>query len=141
MHPKALLDACADLVRLVLQFEHPADAVVSRYFREHRSLGPRERATLAETAFAVLRKKLLFEQLARSGSGPKERKLAILGFHGDRNYIKSALDDNEKKWLDAATSVRPDELMAHHRHNLPAPSWITPSQPIKPEYFFSFLFS
>ncbi len=47
MHPKALLDACADLVRLCLQFDHPADAVVSRYFREHRSLGPRERATLA----------------------------------------------------------------------------------------------
>jgi 16S rRNA (cytosine967-C5)-methyltransferase len=87
MHPKALLDACADLVRLVLQFEHPADAVVSRYFREHRSIGPRERATLAETAFAVLRKKLLFEQLARSGSGPKERKLAILGFFGPQSVL------------------------------------------------------
>jgi 16S rRNA (cytosine967-C5)-methyltransferase len=50
MHPKALLDACADLVAQVLKFDHPADAIVSRYFREHRSLGPRERATLAETA-------------------------------------------------------------------------------------------
>ena len=49
MHPKALLDACAELVGRVLKFEHPADAVVSRYFREHRALGPRERATLAET--------------------------------------------------------------------------------------------
>ena len=93
MHPKALLDACADLVRLVLQFEHPADAVVSRYFREHRSLGPRERATLAETAFAVLRKKLLFEQLARSGSGPKERKLAILGVFGARGCVAAGLND------------------------------------------------
>ena len=63
MHPKALLDACAELVRLTLTFEHPADAVVSRYFREHRSLGPRERATLAETAYTVLRKKPLLEQL------------------------------------------------------------------------------
>ena len=119
MHPKALLEACTELVRLVLKFDHPADAVVSRYFRENKSFGPRERNTLAETAYAVLRQKLLFEYLARSGSGSRERKLAILGFHGDRNYIKSALDDNEKKWLDAATSVRPDELMAHHRHNLP----------------------
>ena len=80
MHPKALLDACAELVRLTLTFEHPADAVVSRYFRDHRALGPRERATLAETTYAVLRRKPLFEQLARSGSGPKERRLAILGF-------------------------------------------------------------
>ena len=42
MHPKALLDACAELVRLTLRFEHPADAVVSRFFRDNRSLGPRD---------------------------------------------------------------------------------------------------
>ena len=46
MHPKVLLDACAELVRLTLTFEHPADAVVSRFFRDNRGLGPRERATL-----------------------------------------------------------------------------------------------
>ena len=119
MHPKALLDACADLVRLCLQFEHPADAVVSRYFREHRALGPRERATLAETAFAVLRKKLLFEQLARSGSGPKERKLAILGFFGPRDFLAAALNDTEKQWLASCDAVPADALMAPHRHNLP----------------------
>ncbi|PUE47481.1 SAM-dependent methyltransferase [Limnohabitans sp. 2KL-1] len=119
MHPKALLDACSDLVRLVLQFEHPADAVVSRYFREHRALGPRERATLAETAFAVLRKKLLFEQLARSGSGAKERKLAILGFFGPRDFLAAALSDTEKQWLAACDAIPADALMAPHRHNLP----------------------
>ncbi|MFM7025173.1 MAG: RsmB/NOP family class I SAM-dependent RNA methyltransferase [Limnohabitans sp.] len=119
MHPKALLDSCAELVRLCLTFEHPADAVVSRYFREHRSLGPRERATLAETAFAVLRQKLLFEQLARSGSGPKERRLAILGFHGHRDFLKSALSESEKTWLDACDHVKPGDLLAPHRHNLP----------------------
>jgi 16S rRNA (cytosine967-C5)-methyltransferase len=119
MHPKALLDACAELVQQVLRFEHPADAVVSRYFREHRALGPRERATLAETAFAVLRRKLQYEFLARSGSGPKERRLAILGFHGPRDFLKSALNDAEKSWLDQCDAVRPDELMERHRHNLP----------------------
>ena len=119
MHPKAILEACTELVRLVLKFDHPADAVVSRFFRENRNLGPRERNTLAETAYAVLRQKLLFEHLARSGSGPRERRLAILGFHGDREYVKSALDDQERKWLDATANVRPDELMDHHRHNLP----------------------
>ncbi|MBP9523334.1 MAG: SAM-dependent methyltransferase, partial [Ottowia sp.] len=61
MHPKALLDAATELVRQVLRLDHPADAVVSRFFREHRNLGPRERATLAETAYAVLRRKSLYE--------------------------------------------------------------------------------
>ncbi|MFT3812589.1 MAG: RsmB/NOP family class I SAM-dependent RNA methyltransferase [Acidovorax sp.] len=119
MHPKALLDACAELLRLTLTFEHPADAVVSRYFRDHRSLGPRERATLAETTYAVLRKKLRFEQLARSGSGPKERRLAILGFHGPRDFLKSALTEQEKAWVDACDAVRDDELLEPQRHNLP----------------------
>ena len=119
MHPKALLDACAELVRLVLQFDHPADAVVSHYFRDHRALGPRERATLAETAYAVLRKKLLYEYLARSGSGPRERRLAILGFHGPRDFVKSALNDVEKNWLDQCDRVRDSDLMEPHRHNLP----------------------
>ena len=44
MHPKALLDAATELVRRVLLLDHPADTVVSRFFREHRALGPRERA-------------------------------------------------------------------------------------------------
>ncbi len=39
MHPKALLDGCAELVRLSLKFDHPADAIVARFFREQRSYG------------------------------------------------------------------------------------------------------
>ena len=127
MHPKALLDACAELVRLTLTFEHPADAVVSRYFRDHRGLGPRERATLAETVYTVLRKKLLFDHFAPSGSGPKERRLAILGFHGPRDFLKSALTEQEKHWLDQCDAVQPADLLERHRHNLP--EWLV--QPLK----------
>jgi len=119
MHPKALLEACAALVGLVVKFDHPADAVVSRYFRDNRQLGPRERATLAETVYTVLRKKLLFDHLAPSGTGPKERRLAILGFHGPRDFLKSALNDTEKRWLDACDAVAPADLLERHRHNLP----------------------
>jgi len=127
MHPKALLDACADLLQQVLRFDHPADAVVSRYFREHRSLGPRERATLAETVYAVLRKKLLFDHFAPSGSGPKPRRLAILGFQGPRDFLKSALDDQEKRWLDQCDAIDSADLLERHRHNLP--DWL--AQPLK----------
>jgi 16S rRNA (cytosine967-C5)-methyltransferase len=127
MHPKALLDACAELVGRVLKFEHPADAVVSRYFREHRSLGPRERATLAETVYAVLRRKLFFDHLAPSGSGPRERRMAILGFHGPRDFLKSALTEQEKAWLDACDKIDPNALLDRHRHNLP--DWLV--EPLK----------
>ena len=127
MHPKALLDACAELVRLTLKFDHPADAIVSRFFRDNRGLGPRERATMAETVYTVLRKKLLFDHLAPSGSGPKERRLAILGFYGPGDFLRSALTDQEKNWLDQCEKVSPDDLMERHRHNLP--EWLV--QPLK----------
>lgn len=127
MHPKALLEACSELVRLTLKFDHPADATVSRFFRDHRGLGPRERATMAETVYTVLRKKLLFDHLAPSGSGPKERRLAILGFYGPSDFLRSALTDQEKNWLDQCEKVQPDDLMERHRHNLP--EWLV--QPLK----------
>ena len=127
MHPKALLDACSELVRLTLKFDHPADAIVSRFFRDHRGLGPRERATLAETVYTVLRKRLLFDHYAPSGSGPKERRLAILGFYGPGDFLRSALSEQEKNWLDACDEVNVVDLMERHRHNLP--EWLV--QPLK----------
>ncbi|MDO5290666.1 MAG: RsmB/NOP family class I SAM-dependent RNA methyltransferase [Pseudomonadota bacterium] len=130
MHPQALLNACADLLAQVLPLQHPADAVVSRYFREHRALGPRERATLAETCYAVLRHKRLLEHLAKSGVGPRERRLAVLGFHGDRAFLKSALSEEEKRWLDTCVPYLPGgaqhgSLPEPLRHNLP--DWLAAS--------------
>nr|WP_295778486.1 RsmB/NOP family class I SAM-dependent RNA methyltransferase [Rhodoferax sp.] len=127
MHPKALLDACAELVRLTLKFDHPADSIVSRFFRDNRGLGPRERATMAETVYTVLRKKLLFDHLAPSGSGPKERRLAILGFYGPGDFLRSALSEQEINWLDQCEKVSPHDLMERHRHNLP--EWLV--EPLK----------
>ena len=78
MHPNALLDIATELLREVGKLDMPADVVVSNFFRKNRELGPRERHALAETAYAVLRQRLLFQHLAQSGSGALERRLAIL---------------------------------------------------------------
>ena len=127
MHPKALLEACSELVRLSLKFDHPTDAIVSRFFRDNRALGPRERATLSGTVYTVLRKKLLFDHYAPSGSGPKERRLAILGFYGPGDYLRSALTEQEINWLDQCEKINVADLMERHRHNVP--EWL--GQPLK----------
>ena len=124
MHPKALLEACTELVRLTLKFDHPADAVVARFFRENRTFGPRERTALADTVYAVLRKKLLFDHMAPSGSGPKERRLAILGFAHSTNaqgreFLAGALTDQEAQWLARCDSIQVSDLLERHRHSLP----------------------
>ena len=143
MHPNALITACAQLVQQALTFEHPADAVVSRFFRENRGLGQRERAALAETTYTVLRKKLLFDHMAPSGSGPRERRLAILGYahwqdeearrtnpkavHGARDFLRGALSEREQHWLEICDAVQQDDLLERHRHNLP--EWL--AEPLK----------
>ncbi|TWO72333.1 RsmB/NOP family class I SAM-dependent RNA methyltransferase [Caenimonas sedimenti] len=120
MHPKALLEACTGLVGEMLKLEHPADAVVARYFRENRSLGSRERATAAETGYAVLRKRALLEHLASSGSGPRARRLAILAFAGPRDLLQGALSADEQAWLAQCDAVAAADLPEPLRHNMPA---------------------
>lgn len=127
MTPRALLDACAALLREVLKFDAPADGLVSAHFRKHRGLGARERHTLAETTYAVLRRRLLFQHLAQGGSGPPERRLAILGWAGETAFLKAALSADEQAWLTRAQAVDRAALAPKLRHNLP--DWI--AQPLQ----------
>jgi 16S rRNA (cytosine967-C5)-methyltransferase len=151
MHPKALVEACTELVRLTLKFDHPADSVVSKFFRDYRktyAFGPRERAALAETTYNVLRNKLRYDHFAPSGSGPKERRLAILGFaqhlkeqapakaapksakhpsNDPLDFLMGALSKQEAAWLEACEAVNPADLMERHRHNMP--EWLV--EPLK----------
>ena len=122
MHPGALLDLATALLKAVLRLDQPADRVVSAFFREHRTLGPRERHTLAETAYAVLRRRLLLQHLAQSGGGALERRLAILGWQGSAAYLQGGLTPAEQQWLAQVAAVDRSQLPERLRHNLPA--WV-----------------
>jgi len=119
MHPRALLDQTAELLRAVLAFDQPADAVVAAYFRKHHGLGARERRALADTVFAVLRRRLLFNHLAQGTHGPLERRLALAGWQGEQRILDAATDDAERNWLAAVATVDGATLPAKLRHNLP----------------------
>jgi 16S rRNA (cytosine967-C5)-methyltransferase len=101
--------------------------VVSAFFRQHRELGPRERHSIAETAYAVLRQRLLFQHLAQTGYGPAERRLAILGWQGNAAFLRAALQQHEVQWLDQTASVDRAGLAPKLRHNLP--DWL--AQPLQ----------
>jgi 16S rRNA (cytosine967-C5)-methyltransferase len=84
MHPNALLDLTARLVHEVLKLDAPADSIVSYFFRSHKELGQRERHALAETAYAVLRQRLLWAKPGAIWPRPMERRLAILAWQGKK---------------------------------------------------------
>ncbi|WP_337878061.1 RsmB/NOP family class I SAM-dependent RNA methyltransferase [Caldimonas sp.] len=119
MHPNALLDLATALLRAVLKLEAPADAVVSQFFRQHRALGPRERHALAETAYAVLRRRLYYQHFAQSGHGALERRLVLLAWQGSPAVLRAATGPNEQAWLEQVQAVDATTLPEKLRHNLP----------------------
>ncbi len=119
MHPNALLELETELLHHVLRFEQPADSVVSDFFRHHRLIGSRERHTLAETTYTVLRQRLLFQHLAQSGKGEIERRLALLGWQGNAAFLRAALKPEEVVWLEQVQAVDRASLPDRLRHNLP----------------------
>jgi 16S rRNA (cytosine967-C5)-methyltransferase len=138
MHPNALLELATELLHRVLQLQHPADGVVSDFFRENRALGIRERHSLAETTYAVLRQRALFRHLAQSGKGEMERRLAILGWQGNEGFLRAALNETEQQWLAQVSAVDRSALPEPLRHNLP--EWLaTPLQAELGEQFWPFV--
>ena len=127
MHPNALLDLATELLRSVLKFDAPADGLVSMFFRKHAKLGARERHTLAETVYALLRQRLLFQHLAQSGNGPLERRLAILAWQGNPGFLRGALTPPEQAWLEQVSAIDRASLPEKLRHNLP--DWL--ANPLK----------
>ncbi len=61
-----LLNAAVAATAQLLTFALPADAALSAFFRARKS-GAKDRAFIAETAYAVLRRKRLLERLAACG--------------------------------------------------------------------------
>jgi 16S rRNA (cytosine967-C5)-methyltransferase len=119
MHPNALVELATELLHQVLRFEHPADSVVSDFFRRQRQLGARERHTLAETSYAVLREKPLWQHLAQSGKGEMERRLVLLAWQGNAAFLRAALAPAEVAWLEQVQTIDRAALPERLRHNLP----------------------
>lgn len=119
MHPKPLLALTTQLLERVMSLREPADVAVSSFFRQQRQLGPRERHTLAETVYNVLRLRNRYESMARSGSGGKFRKLAILGFAAHDEFLKGALQPEEWQWLNHVRQHSGEWNELPHQHNFP----------------------
>jgi 16S rRNA (cytosine967-C5)-methyltransferase len=119
MHPNALLDLATELLRQVLKLDSPADTVVSAFFRQHRDLGQRERHALAETAYAVLRRRFMWAHLAQSGAGALERRLAILAWQGTDGQLRGGMGTQEQQWLTQVREIDTSTLSEKARHNLP----------------------
>jgi len=119
-----LIGQTETLLADVLKFTGPADAVTSRFFREHPKLGHSERGVIAEAVFAVLRRRMEFAHLAESGTGSPTRRLTLLGLMATagRSAIRPFVSDAEASWLEHVSKIDPASLPQRVQLNLP--EWI-----------------
>ena len=116
-----LIDHAEALAGEVLAFDMPADVGVSRYFKDHPMLGHRDRGLIAESVFAVLRRKLEYAQLAQSGSGSLARRMILLGLADTAGVepIAATLPPDERTWLRRVATVDRSSMPLATRTNLP----------------------
>ena len=143
-----LLNAAVAATAQLLTFVLPADAALSGFFRARKS-GARDRAFIAETAYAVLRRKRLLERLAACGpnlepaflapgvtpkrgpkpTGPRRispRELVLLSLSRVRGMsqrqLEGALLPGEAEWLaDIRRQPEPELTLAEQ---LDFPDWL-----------------
>ena len=97
----AQFDAVVDALRRVLPCERPADAVLSAYFRDMRKLGAQDRHLIAETIFAVLRRRAFLTALTAPSATPRRLVIASLIKVRGLNVreLDGILTEAEKKWV------------------------------------------
>jgi len=124
MEPNApRMQAAAAALQAALTFEHPADAVLRRFFREHPELGQQDRGFVADSVFAVLRNLRLLEAIAGTKQ-PRRLLLAALAFLSGRSLrqLEPLLRQEEAQWLTQARAA--DVRALPQAVQLSLPDWV-----------------
>ncbi|HTY98800.1 MAG TPA: RsmB/NOP family class I SAM-dependent RNA methyltransferase [Rhodocyclaceae bacterium] len=115
-----MIDAAAAVTRELLRFAQPADATLSAFFKAQRT-GSRERAFIAETAYAVLRRKRWLTRLAGEQATPRQLVLASLTRIAgvSQRQLEGALGEGEAAWLQALRTQSEPELKVAEKADFP----------------------
>ncbi len=98
---RALLDQTVQALDAVLTFEFPADAVLSRHFRDNRTLGQRDRAFIAETVYGIVRRLRWLHRLAGNRASARQLLLAWLarGEGWPARQLEELTSTGEREWI------------------------------------------
>jgi 16S rRNA (cytosine967-C5)-methyltransferase len=99
-----VVDSLSQLLANVLRFDGPADAIMSRYFKQHPRLGLRDRGLIAEATFEALRRYASLKWIMEPAAPARAPRLAALVTLARRHGIE-ALDSR---------ALRGDERAVRH---------------------------
>jgi 16S rRNA (cytosine967-C5)-methyltransferase len=117
------LEAIVHALAVVLPLRTPADVALKHHFHEHRALGARDRAIIADTVYSVLRRRRLLEAVTPSAS-PRELALAsLVKLQGiSIGSLEQLLRAEERAWLAALKAADLDAQPFEVRADLP--DWV-----------------
>src|SRR5262249_29613930 len=117
------LEAIVHALTIVLPARAPADQQLRQFFRDNSKLGARDRAVVADTVYAALRRRRLMEAVTPEAT-PREIALATLvKLQGvGVSQIESVLKGGEKTWLAGLKAESLDEQPFEIRADLP--DWV-----------------
>jgi len=107
----------------VLAWDAPADAVVSRWLREHPKLGARDRAQVADAVFEVLRHLRRYQYYCVEATEPGNAapaplyRLALLGLAA--TLPGQTFTAQDQRWLHRVQQIKVDDLPLAIRHSVP----------------------
>ena len=111
-----LLRQAAMLLTNLLDFNSPADAKLGEFFRNHRELGTKERAFVAESVYGVLRRlRYLSTVAANEENDPDDARKLILAWllrvqGKSLRELDEILTDQQKEWAIAIKAKSTDNL-------------------------------
>ncbi|MFT3757583.1 RsmB/NOP family class I SAM-dependent RNA methyltransferase [Thauera sp.] len=118
---RALFIQTTQVLGAVLAFEFPADAVLSRHFRDNRELGHRDRGFIAETVYGVLRRLRWLRRLAGDQATPRELLLAWFarGEGWPMRSFEGLASATERDWVASVKAAELGEASLAERADLP----------------------
>ena len=113
-------DALIHALTVVLPLRSPADVALKHYFREQKGIGARDRAVIADTVYAVLRRRRLLEAITPTAS-PRELALsALVLLQGvGIGQLEGLLKRDEREWLVGLKALDLESLPLAVRADLP----------------------
>ena len=115
-----LLQLATQALDLVLDFKRPADAELSAFFRDHKKLGPHDRAFVAEAVFGVLRR---YRYLSVVVPAANPRTLVIAWLIKARGMSGAVLEQFAKpELIDHIRNAKTDDLALGIAADLP--DWV-----------------
>lgn len=122
---RPLMAHATQVLGAVLGFEHPADAVLSRYFRENREIGHRDRGFIAESVYGVLRRLRWLRRMVGEPAQPRSLLLAWLarGEGWPMRQFEVIASPTEREWLSSIKALELSEATLAERTDMP--DWLT----------------